>query len=401
MCWASRRERHWCGASRRRSSWVSWAPSPAPTRDHCWAVGVPGPNATMPAGDSTVIVATTNGGATWKAQRVVGGYTPELSGVACPTAKDCMAVGSNGLSSGVAVVTQDGGAYWASATTPTGAIAVESVVCEGLAECTALVSNGTAVWSSRTTDFGQTWTQMGNLPASFVTDGALSVPARRGLPGPRVHAHQRGTRAGGAGGQLRRGPDLEHGLGARRDRRAAGGGVPDDIALSGLGVHLHHGQRRGRRPGRDAAQRGRRRRRGPPPRRRRSTMPTAWPARRPDSAYWWAPTGRATRRSPRVRWPRAPTGAPTSPSPSSAYAPITLTAVDCPSRAACVAVGGDVVARDHPGPAPRCRTRTRPPPEHADPRDRIGPGAAASSVTCAVSRDPSQAGSLVRGDRPP
>lgn len=30
---------------------------------------------------------------------------------------------------------------------------------------------------------------------------------------------------------------------------------------------------------------------------------------------------------------------------SAAYAPITMTAVACPSRAACVAVGGDVVAR--------------------------------------------------------
>ena len=140
----------------------------------CWAVGVPGPNATMPAGDSTVIVATTNGGATWSPQTVAGGYTPELSGIACPTRTDCLAVGSNGSSSGVVVVTHDGGAHWDSATTPTGAIAVESLLCDGLTECTALVSNGTAVWSARTTDFGQTWTQLGNLPSSFVADGALS-----------------------------------------------------------------------------------------------------------------------------------------------------------------------------------------------------------------------------------
>ena len=153
------------------------AVSCADTR-RCWAVGVPGPNATMPAGDSTVILATTDGGATWTPQTVVGGFTPELSGIACPTRTDCLAVGSNGLSSGVVVVTHDGGAHWSSATTPTGAIAVESLLCDGLAECTALVSNGTAVWSARSSDFGQSWTQMGNLPSSFVADGALSC-----LPG--------------------------------------------------------------------------------------------------------------------------------------------------------------------------------------------------------------------------
>ena len=139
----------------------------------CWAVGVPGPNDALPVGNATVIVATTDGGSTWTPQSVVGGYTPELSGIACPTKNDCIAVGSNGSSSGVIVVTHNGGANWQSATTPTGAIAVDSVICAGLAQCTALVSNGTSVWSARTDDFGQTWTQLGNLPTSFVADGAL------------------------------------------------------------------------------------------------------------------------------------------------------------------------------------------------------------------------------------
>ena len=64
---------------------------------------------------ATVIAATTNGGTTWKAQAVSGGSTPQLSGVSCPAATECMAVGSNGASlpgSGVVITTSDAGVTW-------------------------------------------------------------------------------------------------------------------------------------------------------------------------------------------------------------------------------------------------------------------------------------------------
>ncbi len=141
---------------------------------HCWAVGVPGPNDTLPTGGATVIVATTDGGLVWTPQTVAGNYTPELSGVACATTSDCIAVGSNGSSSGVVVSTQDGGAHWVSATTPPGSIAVDSVECQGPSQCTAMVSDGIVVWSARTADLGQTWTRMGDLPTFFTIDGAIS-----------------------------------------------------------------------------------------------------------------------------------------------------------------------------------------------------------------------------------
>jgi hypothetical protein len=311
---------------------------------HCWAVGVPGPNATMPAGDSTVIVATTNGGATWSTQSVVGGYTPELSGIACPTKTDCLAVGTNGLSNGVVIVTHDAGAHWASATLPTGAIAVQSVLCDGLAECTALVSNGTAVWSARTADFGQTWSQMGNLPTSFVVDGALScLPGGACLvPGytPTSAGHGQGALAVSSdGGQTWASATVPSGTGVLQAAEcptaslclAAGSTsttVSDVSAAKGELLQSADG----------------------------GTTWSAATAPPIDDGYALAcPTAQLCTLVG-ANWSGNPAvasgavaqshdGGTTFSLSSAAYAPITMTAVTCPSRAACVAVGGDVVAR--------------------------------------------------------
>ncbi len=312
--------------------------------ERCWAVGVPGPNATMPAGDSTVIVATTNGGASWTPQTVVGGYTPELSGIACPTKVDCLAVGSNGSSSGVAVVTQDGGTHWTSATTPPGAIAVQSVICVGLAECTALVSNGTVVWSARTTDFGQTWTQMGNLPSSFVVDGTLScVPGGACLvPGytPTSAGHGQGALAvSGDGGQTWSSASVPAGTGVLQavvcpsaSLCLASGSTSTTVS----DVAAAQGQMLGSADGGmtwSAAT-------APPV---DDTYGMACP-----SAQLCALVGANWAGSPAVAGGAVAQsrdgGTKFSLSPA-AYAPITLTAVACPSTAGCVAVGGNVVAR--------------------------------------------------------
>jgi photosystem II stability/assembly factor-like uncharacterized protein len=138
------------------------------TARRCWAVGVAGPNA--PATGATVIVATTDGGLSWKAQPVTGGSTPQLSGVSCPTTAQCMAVGSNGASlpgSGVVVTTSDAGAQWSAAAAPQNALVVSSVTCVSTVECTAIVSDGTSTWSAQSADFGQTWQQKGTLPSGF------------------------------------------------------------------------------------------------------------------------------------------------------------------------------------------------------------------------------------------
>ena len=149
------------------------------TARRCWAVGVVGPNPASASG-ATVIDATTNGGVTWKAQRVTDGSTPQLSGVSCPTAMECMAVGSNGSSlpgGGVVVTTSDAGATWSPAVSPRNALVVSSVTCASPVDCTATVSDGISTWSAHSADFGQSWQQEGDLPAGFLPGNDITCIA--------------------------------------------------------------------------------------------------------------------------------------------------------------------------------------------------------------------------------
>ena len=75
------------------------------------------------------------------------------------------------------VTTGDGGATWAQASVPAGAIVVTSVVCASAIDCTAIASDGTTFWSAHSTDFGQTWTREGDLPPGFLDAGNLSCVA--------------------------------------------------------------------------------------------------------------------------------------------------------------------------------------------------------------------------------
>ena len=102
--------------NRRRAARVSSGPCRAPPPGGAGRSASPGRTAGHRG--RTVIVATTNGGTSWTAQHVTGGSTPQLSGISCPTATDCMAVGSTGASvpgSGVVVTTSDGGTTWSPA----------------------------------------------------------------------------------------------------------------------------------------------------------------------------------------------------------------------------------------------------------------------------------------------
>jgi hypothetical protein len=142
-------------------------------------VGVAGPNP-APATGATVIATTANGGLTWKAQEVLGGSTPQLSGVSCPTTTQCMAVGSNGASlpgSGVVVTTSDAGATWTAAGSPQNALVVSSVTCASPSDCTTIVSDGTSTWAAHSADFGQSWQQQGNLPSGFLPENDLTCIA--------------------------------------------------------------------------------------------------------------------------------------------------------------------------------------------------------------------------------
>jgi photosystem II stability/assembly factor-like uncharacterized protein len=147
-----------------------------PDPSHCWAVGVAGPD-TGPGSPATVIVATKDGGSHWTPEPVTGGFIPQLSAVSCPDRTHCMAVGSNGasvLGSGVVFTTDDAGATWRQVAAPPGVLSIGSVVCPARGQCTVVVNDGAAVWSARSADFGRTWQRMGNLPGGFVGTDAMS-----------------------------------------------------------------------------------------------------------------------------------------------------------------------------------------------------------------------------------
>jgi photosystem II stability/assembly factor-like uncharacterized protein len=119
-----------------------------------------------------VIDATTDGGHTWHAQATGTSTLPALSGIACPAVADCMAVGTDGAN-GEVLTTQDGGADWAPASAPAGAVVVSAVACRSVTDCTVLASDGPTVWSARSRDFGLTWQRQGTLPAGLQDAGAI------------------------------------------------------------------------------------------------------------------------------------------------------------------------------------------------------------------------------------
>jgi photosystem II stability/assembly factor-like uncharacterized protein len=313
----------------------------------CWAVGVAGPNP-APATGATVIAATANGGVTWKPQLVAGGSTPQLSGVSCPTATDCMAVGSNGASlpgSGVVITTTDGGATWTAAASPPNALVVSSVTCATPSDCTIIVSDGTSTWSAHSSDFGQTWTQEGNLPSLFLPEDDLTCMAGGTCLDagyiPTSNSHGQGAVAVSAdGGQTWTQATVPAGIGVLQSTACistsdclAGGTtgttVSDVVPAKGQLLRSTDGGRTwqvstGAVPVEDVYG---------------MACPSADQCTMVGTYWFGLPAVGVGSVAQSVDAGTTFKGSPTS------YIPLTLTAVVCPSTSTCVAVGGHTVAR--------------------------------------------------------
>jgi len=116
--------------------------------------------------DDAAVVGTTNGGATWVAQSLPAG-TPSgpLGSISCLSASDCWTVG--GDAAGSVAVTSNGGATWTDQTLPSGTWVMTGVSCVSVSDCLAVgyrPSQPAVVVS--TSDGGTTWTSVG-LPASL------------------------------------------------------------------------------------------------------------------------------------------------------------------------------------------------------------------------------------------
>jgi hypothetical protein len=336
-------------------------PAPAGTGDlsatscadasHCWAVGVPDPNATTATTTApkpaTVIVATANGGRTWSSQSVTLNPTPALTGIACPKVKDCMAVGSTGSDPGAGAVmtSHDGGHSWVQATSPAGAVAVASVQCTTSADCTALVSDGTSIFSASTVNFGRAWVQGGTLPAGL--GGALDLWC--GVSGtclvagytPTTAGHGQGAVAISAnGGTTWTAATVPTGVGVLQaasclstSRCLAGGTtsttVSDVVPAKGLLLLSTNGGHSW------------------------SAVPGPQPVNDIFALGCPSATGCAMSGTNWSGTPTIGTGAVAETSnagatvtlSTTAYAPLTLTSMACPTPESCVAAGGDTLAR--------------------------------------------------------
>ncbi len=100
---------------------------------------------------------------------------PALTGISCPTAQLCMAVGLSGSASeGIVLITNNGGASWAAGAIPAGATVITSVECPSAIDCTVIATDGTTSWSAHSVDFGRQWVRGGSLPAGLQDAGSLT-----------------------------------------------------------------------------------------------------------------------------------------------------------------------------------------------------------------------------------
>ena len=336
--------------------------------ERCWAVGVAGPNSSA-ASPATVIVATKDGGLKWTAQGVRGSVIPQLSGISCPTARSCIAVGSNGASlpgSDVVFTTSDGGTMWSSAAAPPDALDMRSVQCASVSDCTAIVSSGSTFATARTTDFAQTWQTEGNLPTGFFGDGNLWCNAAGTclVAGyvPTTAGHGQGAVAlSSDGGQTWALATVPAGVGVLQNAvcptettclvaGTTGTTVSDVVPAQGellRSTDGGHTWTTGASPSSAASTTS------------TSTTPKAsadagaFPV---DDIFGIACPSARVCALVGTKWsgqPAVATGAvaesrdggATFASASSAYIPLALSALSCPTSAGCVAVGGDTVAR--------------------------------------------------------
>ncbi|MCL4443123.1 MAG: IPT/TIG domain-containing protein [Actinobacteria bacterium] len=138
-----------------------------------------------------MVVKTVNGGSTWSVLEPAGKDTPELNGIACPSATQCVVSGGSllnnlegggGTSGGLGFTTTDGGAEWSRSTFPSGSQPVMRISCANTQDCWAASgelfspSSGGILAS---TDGGVQWTEQ-TLPVQPLSMFGVSCPSAVG-----------------------------------------------------------------------------------------------------------------------------------------------------------------------------------------------------------------------------
>ena len=127
-----------------------------------------------------VVTRTSDGGHTWKVLPTLPKRVGQLTSISCPTAHFCMAVGSQARSpTAVALVTRSTGEQWTSLTLPRYEAPLALVTCTTPHHCIAEGFSG-LISVIVTSDGGATWTQA-QLPAGHYPQGAVGIPTFAGL----------------------------------------------------------------------------------------------------------------------------------------------------------------------------------------------------------------------------
>lgn len=149
--WTEQKSGHW------GSTWGPYAVAFADARCGWVLTGTQmDTNGNYPNGDANTILATTDGGATWKYQHSRTGI--ELSDIACAGSSHAWAVGSDPSDSGsksIIIATRDGGTHWTKQyLTTAGNLALDAVAFTDADHGWAVGDNGLIL---ATTDGGATW----------------------------------------------------------------------------------------------------------------------------------------------------------------------------------------------------------------------------------------------------
>ncbi|MFL5893540.1 MAG: alkaline phosphatase family protein [Thermoleophilaceae bacterium] len=122
--------------------------NPVPTSNDLTGVSCPTASACFAVGAAGTVVATTDAGSTWSSQ--ASGIAGDLAAISCASASACVAVGDGGT----VLASSDAGTTWT--TPPSGTSKdLNAVSCTGGGSCHAVGDGGTVLASP---DGGQTWT---------------------------------------------------------------------------------------------------------------------------------------------------------------------------------------------------------------------------------------------------
>jgi photosystem II stability/assembly factor-like uncharacterized protein len=135
-----------------------------PTSRDCVAVGGNGPDVWVGNGDEVehsqpaTVLTSTNGGASWTSRSSGTGPYTALYGVACPTSRDCLAVGGGAIGRAAILASMNGGANWTRRSSGPGTYtALYGIACPTSKDCLAVGSQGGAGTILASSDGGTTW----------------------------------------------------------------------------------------------------------------------------------------------------------------------------------------------------------------------------------------------------